>query len=53
MSALMSKFHSEYQLRPVDPNPAGPDKQPILTSAFVPSSSNSHRFSCYWDDWDP
>lgn len=39
-SALMSKFFSKYQLCPglsADPNPAGLNKQPILTSAFVPS----------------
>lgn len=36
----MSKFFSKYQLCPglsADPNPAGLNKQPILTSAFVPS----------------
>lgn len=36
----MSTFFSKYQLCPrlkVDPKPAGLNKRPILTSAFVPS----------------
>lgn len=34
MSTLMSTFFSKYELCP---NPAGFNKRPILTSAFVPS----------------